>query len=1724
MGFQVAPPADRPANLLFVVNDDGGNAGTAGNQSIVDRLTNHFGYHVTMVDDDSVALSDAKGQDLVVISSTVSPTKVESTFRDVPLPVLVWESGLTDDFGLSNSGSLSIFQTKIEILPGAVGHPLAVDLAAGEHTVASKSSILHTASNDNVAPGMTWIANAVNGRPAIGVVEPGGLLNSGEPAADMRITSYFGDEALASANDLGVALFDASIEYALRGRLAGPNFADHFLRDVSATMVGINSSVQVRIPFESSGELPAAMLLNMKYDDGFVAHLNGVEIARRNAPGDLTWDASATGERSDMDSIVAEQIDVTQYAGLLQAGQNVLAIQGLNLNAADEDFLLVPELIVAGNRKAVRRVYADPTPRFENGVGAAGFVSDTRFSVDRGFFDAPISVEITSATPDATIRYTTDGSPPSEIHGSMYTQPIEVDTTTNLRAAAYKEDYLPTNIDTHTYVFVEDVIQQPAEIDGFPFGGSTWAGRQAYVPQDSEMDPLIVNDVAYAEDLRSGLVAIPTMSISTDIEDVFDGTGWYDGENVEKEVSVEVLYPNQPGLSEQANAGIESHSHDRLKRSLRLNFRTEYGDSFFKTDLFQTAPLHGDTAVGAVDRIILRAGNNRSWARIWNPDKTAYTIDQFYRDSQLAMSGYGMRGNFVHLYINGVYWGLYNPVERSDRFFTSDYFGGDPEDWYIVNHGGSLSGDPTRWNYLRQTLVNRDMAMEENYEELKQYLDVESFIDYLTISWWTAASDWPQNNWYGGNRNGSEFIGPTPFQFFAWDGEWSWGQGGQSSSNGRAHVHEDFRNPSSSCPNGCPSKSIARLWHTARGSDEFMVLFADRVYRHLNHDGALTEENATARWNTLTEYIRDAVVAESARWGDSLKDEGQPTRTRDVDWQPEVNRIRGLIEGNNAQFLTALRAEGFYPSIDPPSLSQQGGDVMPGDELTLENPNAVGNVYYTIDGTDPRAVGGSPAATASVYRAPIRLDDSVAVKARVFHDGEWSALNEATFVVATFRENVQITEILYNPSPPTASELESLPELNNDDFEFIEIRNTSERESVSLVGMRFDKGVDFRFGNDTLGSRESAVVVKNLVAFRLRYGDTPRVLGQWSGSLANAGETLRLSEVDGATVFQVSYDDSTLWPASADGAGASLELFDDTDSLSSDFSHPNRWRGSVEFGGSPGAVGTEPLGVLINEVLSSPTSELGNSDSVELWNSTANSIDVSGWYLSDSVSQLFKFAIPHGTVLGPGDYVVFDESDFNPTPASPQPQHFALSGTRGDDLWLVTPSEDGIQHFVDDVRFGSSAGGLSLGRVELVPMSPVNSRLTPLSRISLGCANHHHNIGKLTISELNYGPAEPSPTALAIDSDLTARDLEFVEIQNISSLDIDISGWRIRGGIDMEFDEGTILSAGGTLVVTRFDPGSEGNANRLSAFLTHYGISDAAFIVGGYRGSLSQVGERVTLLRPSESPLDDPDFVPFVVIDEVIYDIASPWVEAIGGDALSRKGPEYFGSSSSSWNVTPATPGNASFEEGRQGDLNADATVDANDIDLLGDMIRQRSTVGRFDLDGNGEVEPADRLALVSEILQTKSGDANLDGLVDALDLNKLGLNWQQSGGCVNWMRGDLNGDLKVNALDLNQVGMHWLGQTNRVRTPRAALGAVEASSAKAINGNVQAGWRQGRALNGTDVLTTSPNASRPRDGQSYPSYQRRHIRLRSEKWMIEDALSEAVCVDVLDRFWSQWE
>jgi hypothetical protein len=689
----------------------------------------------------------------------------------------------------------------------------------------------------------------------------------------------------------------------------------------------------------------------------------------------------------------------------------------------------------------------------------------------------------------------------------------------------------------------------------------------------------------------------------------------------------------------------------------------------------------------------------------------------------------------------------------------------------------------------------------------------------------------------------------------------------------------------------------------------------------------------------------------------------------------------------------------------------------------------VGKIYYTLDGTDPRGTDGNPSATAVLWNAaqPLVITQNTRLIARNFDEEidrgaearivrtDWSAPAHYELVVES--PDLVIAEVNYHPADPTAEQVQA--GLTAEEFEFIEIVNVGST-SASLVGVRLANGVEFDFYGGTVRSLEPGartLVVANAQAFTARYGAGLSVAGEFTGDLNNQGERIELIDGTGALLSYLDYGDSDPWPVAADGSGATL-IWDQssTESVAARGKWYH-WSSSAEPGGSPARDSRSRAGVVINEIIARGDDDENQRDAIELLNTTNQSIDISGWYLSDSNNDFFKYPLPAGTVLGPGQYVVFDERQFNPDPPVANITSFALSGDNGESVWLVIGNrQQGVTTFVDDVHFGAAGFGESFGR-----QSNATGRLAPMMRSSLGSVNGASRVGPLVISELEYHPV-PSEAALAVDPQLDPSDLEFIEIHNPTAQRVDLTNWRLRGGVDYDFDSGLNLEPGGTLVVLRFNPADPENGRRLSALRAHYKINDSVRLVGGYAGELSNSDDRVRLLRPEIVETVPTPTTIHLWEDELLYDDLAPWpLDADGGgSSLERIAATAFGNDPRSWRAAAPTPGVAFGS--RPGDFDDNGQVDLTDINLLLAQLASGAPATRFDLTGDGQVNANDRDAMVRDILRTSYGDANLDGIFDSRDFISVFQRGGYEDGIARnslWDSGDWNGDGEFDSADL---------------------------------------------------------------------------------------------------------
>ncbi|NRB28267.1 MAG: CotH kinase family protein, partial [Roseibacillus sp.] len=515
-----------------------------------------------------------------------------------------------------------------------------------------------------------------------------------------------------------------------------------------------------------------------------------------------------------------------------------------------------------------------------------------------------------------------------------------------------------------------------------------WPGRsvngQVY---QYGMNSGVVNNsnpaIGGVQQTKDALVSIPTLSIVLDQASLTSSrTGIYSNPNSsgyawEREASLELIHP--PGWIDpdgnlegfQTGCGLRirggfSRRTQNPKHSFRLFFRREYGNGRLNYKLF------GDEGADEFDKIDLRGPQNYSWA-MGGTSQNSFVRDTWSRDLQGEMGHPYKRSRWYHLYLNGIYWGMCETDERAEANYGEIYFGGDQLDYDVVkSFGGVTDGNRSSYQRLWQkwqsgfssnaayfNIQGRNSNGSPN-PAIEKLVDLENLIDYMIITYYTGDRDGPgsrytqprPNNYFGVYNR----LAPDGYKFFEHDSEHSLGTGENNmvSPFTRSSSLNDFN----------PHTLHERL---AGQNLEYRMLFADHVAKYCYNGGLLTDAIGIARVNRRADFIDQAIFAHSARWGSTSRSHAS--------WLNAVQSVRNFITGRVPTMIGQLRSVGWYPDLDSPGYSQHGGSIASNQQLLMEG--GPGVIYYTINGEDPRQLGGAITPGAQVFQGNTTTENLV---------------------------------------------------------------------------------------------------------------------------------------------------------------------------------------------------------------------------------------------------------------------------------------------------------------------------------------------------------------------------------------------------------------------------------------------------------------------------------------------------------------------------------------------------------------------------------------------------------------------------------------------------------------------------------------------------------------------------------------------------------------------------
>jgi len=630
------------------------------------------------------------------------------------------------------------------------------------------------------------------------------------------------------------------------------------------------------------------------------------------------------------------------------------------------------------------------------------------YNFKRGFYTDSFQLHLSTKTIGGTIRYTLDGSKPTITNGQDYSVPITIRANAMVRTYAYATNYEDSKIKTHSYIFPEQVIRQKNNmLEDYGYDYSTQETGKVFWTE--EMDPEIVDADEYKDEIIQGLKVIPTLSIVIAKEDLWSENGIHWGENLEergddfeRDCSIEMIYPKgykgdslkswqeNCGIKIQGGGARKDKGTRQGKQSFTLVFKKIFGAGKLKNEFFADAPHGKESLCGRYDKIILRAGLNKGWGCYWDREKTVYTRDQMGRDLQILMSDFGSHGTFVHLYLNGKYWGVYNPCEKPDHNFLANHLGGDSEDYFYAkgkdeDASDDRDGEPGQ-SKSRFFEANSKDYSKMPFSEMQNWVMVDQSIASCIVHGYANPGDSPQ--YYYGNCNNP----PGPVVWIPWDIEDSFDGG--SRRTGPPSV-ENMLNSKNSGDNG-----FEAFWTNI----DFRMWFNDLVYKHFYNDGVMTDENVIAAWDNLTNYIYKAIVCESARWGDEKEEGG--LMDRDDEWDAARLAVRNDLNGRGGSFISKLQSKGYFSKLKAPLYIYQEVEVNTStlkissvSSLTIKRPGTEGFVYFTTDGTDPRTWDlKAKISTNAISENGIIINKPTTLKARIKNGDEWSPLHQISII------------------------------------------------------------------------------------------------------------------------------------------------------------------------------------------------------------------------------------------------------------------------------------------------------------------------------------------------------------------------------------------------------------------------------------------------------------------------------------------------------------------------------------------------------------------------------------------------------------------------------------------------------------------------------------------------------------------------------------------------------
>lgn len=952
----------------------------------------------------------------------------------------------------------------------------------------------------------------------------------------------------------GKALDDDEIlNLYLSGKNPAQSYGNLVKTDIGAAMKGVNGSVYARFPF-AVGKVADIDFVNLRlrYDDGFVAYLNGVEIARRNAPETPEWDSAASDVRAGATGLRLEEFNLSSQVGLLREGRNVLAIHGLNMAATDSDFLLQPELtatIVTLDTNAWR-YFTTPTPGLLNGPGNTNLgplILDVAHVPAQPTDDQAIAVTarpVQTLGPVASVKLT---------YRVMYGAELQV---AMLDDGAHGDGAAGDGV---YGAIIPASVSAPGQMVRYFVTSADTSGRTNRWPSylDKLNSPQYLGTVVQDPSLTNRLPVLHWFVQNPASADTTTGTRaslFFDGE----------FYDNiGTSLHGQSSSGFPKKSYNM---NLNTGFHFRYDPAATPAKNFNLLTIYPDKAHMRNMLAYETYKDAGSPYHVVIPMRVQQN-GKFYSDAHYVEDGNADYLDRVGLDSNGALYKMYNVFDSTS---------GAEKKTRRIEGTADLQAFITG---LGQTGAAKTRFIFDN-------ANIPAMVNYLAAMIVTGNVDCCHKNYYAYR----DTEGTGEWEFLPWDQDLSFGR----DWTGTLNYFDDkmyFDNP---LYIGNNNTLIAALFAIPGVQQMYLrrlrTLMDDLLQPPGTPVAELKYEAQMDRWYDLISPDAALDFAKWATWGT------KQTMAQAVN----IMKTNYMIPRRNYLFNTQSGTKGPIPLAQPPNLTILFGDMdfnpVSGNQnqeyIQLRNTNKIsvdisgwkldgaiqytfrsgvviptnGFLYVTPNSADFRARavgprGGQGLFVQGGYKGRLSARGGTVVLSDTAGRAVQSITYEGTPTAAQL--SLRVTEIMANPPPPSVGS-----SYVAEDFQFVALQNTG-LTPLGLDGVRFVNGIDFVFppgAGRKLQPGRKLYLAKNPGAFASRYGVGFDVVGPFVLNLSKQGEQIAFVDATGEKVLDFSYNTGWL----PDGAQSNHSLvIRDAQSAWDHWGDKDLWQASELAGGTP---------------------------------------------------------------------------------------------------------------------------------------------------------------------------------------------------------------------------------------------------------------------------------------------------------------------------------------------------------------------------------------------------------------------------------------------------------------------------------------------------------------------------------------------------------------------------